>query len=165
MWHLLQSSSVHHRVLRRSPVWFLNPCWCRKTKDRGTTRGTIQQCSSHFFFSACLFWWKNMKEHCVTKDTHVSYTSNWVLSHIICKMRGPGKVSEDGKGQKCGVVRFSLLLSCVNTALQFQKATHATPRRRKPVSNWHLFMDSVAARQKFLYIKKKPFEYVAHPSF
>lgn len=81
-------------------------------------------------------------------------------------MRGRGRESEDGEGQKCGVVRFSLLLSCVRTAPQFQKATHATPRRGKPVSNWHLFMDSAAARQKFLYVKKKkPIEYVAHPSF
>lgn len=80
-------------------------------------------------------------------------------------MRGRGKESVDREGQKCGVVRFSLLLSCVHTALQFQKATHATPRRGKPVSNWHLFMDSAAARQKFLYIKIRPIEYVAHPSF
>lgn len=28
------------------------------------------------FFSACLFWLGNMKGLCVTKDTHVSYTSN-----------------------------------------------------------------------------------------
>lgn len=109
-----------------------------------------------FFRSTCLFWLKNIKRYRVTKDTHVSYTSNWILSHIICKMRGRGNESEDGEGQKCGVVRFSLLLSCVRTALQFQKATHAPPRGGKPVSNWHLFMDSTAARQKFLYIKKSP---------
>lgn len=80
-------------------------------------------------------------------------------------MRGLEKESKAREGQKCGMVRFSLLLSCVRTALQFQKATHATPRRGKPVSNWHLFMDFAAARQKFLYIKIKPIEYVAHPSF
>lgn len=71
-------------------------------------------------------------------------------------MRGRGKESEARGGQKCGIVRFVLLLSCVCTALQFQKATHARARRGKPVSNWHLFMDSAAARQKFLHIEKSP---------
>lgn len=42
--------------------------------------------------------------------THVCYTSNWKLSHIICKKRGGENESKSKEGQKCGSARFSLSL-------------------------------------------------------
>lgn len=148
----LHFRSTHHRVIRLSPVeslleFMLTYIIQKKSRQRGYP----SVFSLAMFLSVCLLWLnstgRRLSWSIAKHILHMFVIHQIRNDHTEWPRREREWKREERKPKMWSHNIFPIALFM---CLYFQKATHTSPRREKPVSNWHLFMDFSSARKKFL---------------